>query len=41
VTTGCSFGRERRSASADTVTQLLSSNYSANTVRCSAQFKTQ
>jgi hypothetical protein len=41
VLVGCSVGREERDASDGALANVLSSSYSATTVRCLAQFRTQ
>lgn len=41
VLVGCSVGREERDASESALANVLSSSYSATTVRCLAQFRTQ
>ncbi len=41
VLVGCSVGREERDASQSALANVLSSSYSATTVRCLAQFRTQ
>jgi hypothetical protein len=41
VLVGCTVGREERDASEGAVANVLSSAYTANTVRCLAQFRTQ
>ncbi|MBI5722318.1 MAG: hypothetical protein HZC37_31970 [Burkholderiales bacterium] len=41
VLVGCTVGREDRDASEGAVANVLSSSYSATTVRCLAQFRTQ
>lgn len=41
VLVGCSVGREERDASDSALANVLSSSYSATTVRCLAQFRTQ